>query len=130
MSGTAVAIGLILHRGRCFAQRRDLRSSRFPGLWEFPGGKLEPGEAPADALARELAEELQWRPGRIEPLAVLRHDYPGFPVALHPFRCEGPFTPRTALAWGWFTPAGLAGLPMPGANLGLVAQLATLLQWE
>ena len=125
-----MAVALILRHGRCFAQRRDLRADRFPGLWEFPGGKLEPGEAPAAALVRELGEELRWRPGRLEPLTLLRHDYPGFSVVLHPFRCEGPCAPRTGLAWGWFTPAGLAGLPMPEANRGLVAQLATLLQWE
>jgi mutator protein MutT len=130
VSGTAVAVALVLHRGRCFAQRRDPAAGRFPGLWEFPGGKLEPGESPGDALARELEEELGWRPERPEPLPVLCHAYPGFTVTLHPFLCRGPFSPRTALAWGWFTRAGLAGLAMPQASVELLAQLATPMQWE
>ncbi len=46
-----------------------------------------------------------------------------FAVALHPFLCAGPAAPRTALAWGWFTRAELARLPMPEANRGLLGQI-------
>ena len=120
MTGTDVAVALILDRGRCFAQRRDSGSRSCPGLWEFPGGKLEPLESPEAALLRELAEEIGWRPRRTEAMPVLRHDYPGFSVALHPFLCEGAAAPRTALAWGWFTRAELARLPMPAANGALL----------
>jgi 8-oxo-dGTP diphosphatase len=130
VSEIQVAVALILHQGRCFAQRRDPAARRFPGLWEFPGGKVEPGETPGAALVRELEEELGWRPERAEPLPALRHRYPEFAVALHPFLCAGPFLPRTPLAWGWFTRAGLAALSMPEASLELLARLATPWQWE
>lgn len=120
MTGTHVAVALILDRGRCFAQRRDPAARRFPGLWEFPGGKLEPGETPRAALLRELLEELRWRPARARALPPLSHGYPDFSVTLHPFLCRGNAAPRTALAWGWFTRAELALLPMPEANGGLL----------
>ena len=123
MTGLDVAVALILDHGRCFAQRRDRASRRFPGLWEFPGGKLEPMESPRAALLRELLEELSWRPRRVTQLPMLRHAYPDFAVALHPFLCEGPAAPRTTLSWGWFTRAEMARLAMPEASRGLLEQI-------
>ena len=120
MTRVDVAVALILDRSRCFAQRRDPAGRRFPGLWEFPGGKLEGRESPLDALLRELREELDWSPVRAAPLPAVRHTYPGLSVTLHPFLCAGPATPRTALAWGWFTRPELALLPMPEANGALL----------
>jgi 8-oxo-dGTP diphosphatase len=120
LTGTDVAVALILDHGRCFAQRRDSGARSCPGLWEFPGGKLEPGESPEAALFRELAEEIGWSPDHAAAMPVLSHAYPDFSVALHPFLCEGAATPRTALAWGWFTRIELARLPMPAANRGLL----------
>jgi 8-oxo-dGTP diphosphatase len=125
---TAVAIALILERGRCFAQRRDPGAARFPGLWEFPGGKLEVQESPLGALGRELMEELRWTPEAARALPVLRHAYPGLAVALHPFLCRGEGRPETGLAWGWFTAGQLAALPMPGANAALLEQFSGLLR--
>ena len=124
MTETAVAIALILDGGRCFAQRRELSASRFPGLWEFPGGKLEPRESPLEALGRELLEELRWVPDATSALPVLRHRYPGLAVALHPFLCRGRSRPGTRLAWGWFTPSELAALPMPAANAALLEEFS------
>jgi 8-oxo-dGTP pyrophosphatase MutT (NUDIX family) len=77
-------------------------------------------ESPRAALLRELMEELRWRPRRVAALPVLRHAYADFAVVLHPFLCEGPSAPRTALAWGWFTKGQLARLPMPEASRGLL----------
>jgi 8-oxo-dGTP diphosphatase len=120
LTATAVAVALILDRGRCFVQRRDPAARRFPGLWEFPGGKLEPGESPRAALLRELREELRWRPDRARALPALGHAYPDFTVLLHPFLCAGTEPPRTALAWGWFTRGQLARLAMPEASRRLL----------
>jgi 8-oxo-dGTP diphosphatase len=115
-----VAVALVLDRGRCFVQRRDPGSSHCPGLWEFPGGKLEPGETPRAALERELLEELRWAPGQATALPALAHAYADRSVRLHPFLCTGTAAPRTGLAWGWFTRSELARLPMPEANGGLL----------
>ncbi|WP_306601113.1 NUDIX domain-containing protein [Geothrix sp. 21YS21S-2] len=120
-----VAVGAIRRGGRFFLQRRDLESARFPGLWEFPGGKAEPAETLEAALLRELREELEWTPERAEPLGAVEHDYGGFRVELHLFLCEGPMPLDAQLAWGWFAPGEMARLPMPAANLRLVSLLGS-----
>lgn len=120
-----VAVGAIRHGGRFFLQRRDPGSARFPGLWEFPGGKAEPAEAPEAALMRELREELAWTPERAARLGAVEHDYGSFRVELHLFLCEGPLPLHAQLAWGWFTTGEMARLPMPAANLGLLSLLGS-----
>ena len=126
MKAVRVAIALLHRDGRWFMQRRDPASAHLPGLWEFPGGKIEAEEAPADALRRELREELDWAPAGMSALEPVRHDYADRRVELHPFMAEGPPLPRTALAWGWFTATEAARLPVPGANGPLMMLLEKL----
>lgn len=113
-----VALGLIRRGDRYFLQRRLATNPVLPGLWEFPGGKVETGESVLEALRREVQEEvglviLEARPGP-SLLGAVR---------LHPFflRVEG--EPRTDLAWGWFTRVELLKLPVPADNRGLIAGL-------
>lgn len=120
-----VAVGAIRRGGRFFLQRRDPGSARFPGLWEFPGGKVEPAETPEAALLRELREELEWAPERAVALGAVEHDYGGFKVELHLFLCEGPPLLHAQLAWGWFATGEMARLPMPAANLRLLSLLGS-----
>lgn len=127
MSGAVeVALALLAQDGRWFLQRRDPAAAHLPGLWEFPGGKVEPGESPELALRRELHEELGWSPGELRPLEPLGHAYAERTVRLHPFLAEGPARPRTPLAWGWFTAAEAARLKVPEANGPLLALLGCL----
>ena len=123
MKPLRVAIALIQRDGRTFLQRRDPAAGQLPGLWEFPGGKLKPREAPLDGLLRELSEELGWRPEDAVPWPSVRHAYPGRTVELFPFLCTGREAPRSPLAWGWFTPRALAALAVPEANGSLIAEL-------
>lgn len=118
-----VAIALIHRDGLWFLQRRDPSGSVLPGLWEFPGGKIEAGESPEVALRRELAEEIDWSPRQMEPLSQLTHAFPERRVVLHPFRCEGGGHPATELGWGWFSPEEIRKLPIPDSNRPLLGDL-------
>lgn len=110
---------------------RVLLSQRLPGkhlagTWEFPGGKCEPGESPAAALERELAEELGIALGASQPLLGLTHHYPEKSVRLmlrevsdwqgQPRGCEGQ-------SLNWVAVEEMSGLPMPEADRPIVRVL-------
>ena len=119
---TEVALALIRRGDRFFLQRRAASNPVLPGLWEFPGGKAEPGETMVEALRRELREEVGLAPRGIRELPVLDG-----PVRLHPFLVEGAGALlRTELAWGWFTPEEMLRLPLPPANGPIVDRLMEL----
>ena len=120
-----VAAGIVRRAGRVLVTRR-LAGAHLGGLWEFPGGKIEPGETPPEALRRELAEELAVRV-RVGPLwGILRHRYPERDIRLHfHFAWIARGTPRAAASeeMRWATPVELAELPFPGADRPVVAAL-------
>ena len=115
-----VVLAVIEQEGRWFLQRRDPASPVMPGLWEFPGGKVEPEESLRSALLRELQEEIAVSVVALEAWGVGDGD----PV-LHLFRVRILGRPVTPLAWGWFTPAELLRLPLPPRNLALIQRLAS-----
>jgi 8-oxo-dGTP diphosphatase len=115
-----VALGLLEREGRWFLQRRDPAGLVLPGLWEFPGGKVEAGESALEACRRELAEEVGLGVLDLTPLLVHTFTYPDRRVRLHPFRVAVTGEPRTPLAWGWFSLGEIAHLPIPPANLPLL----------
>jgi mutator protein MutT len=115
---TDVALALIQREGRWFLQRRDPANPVLPGLWEFPGGKVEAGESIIECLRRELREEVGLLAGAVIPLLRLE----GL-VNLHPFLVQAEGQPRTELAWGWFEAAEMARLPVPPMNQALIASL-------
>lgn len=126
MKAVAVALALLHREGRWFLQRRAPDAEHLPGLWEFPGGKVEHDESPETGLIRELREELDWSPGPLIALEPVVHSYADRIVTLHPFRALGPELPRTPLAWGWFTAVEARRLKTPEANAPLIALLGNL----
>lgn len=117
-------VAAILDGQRCFLQRRDLGAKRLAGLWEFPGGKVEPEESDTEALLRELQEELAWQPRSLARVH-LTHGEEG-PLVL--YVAEGPHPVASPLAWGWFYPSEILRLSLPPANGPLVAALVAFLQ--
>jgi 8-oxo-dGTP diphosphatase len=119
------------------ADRRVLIAQRpegkqLAGLWEFPGGKVEPGERPEETLIRELAEELDIRVKEpcLAPLTFASHRYADFHLLMPLYICrrwEG--TPRALehQALKWVEPVRLREYPMPPADEPLIPMLRDLL---
>lgn len=118
------AVALIDADGRVLlAQRPEGKS--LAGLWEFPGGKVEPGETPEAALIRELKEELgidTWR-SCLAPLTFASHSYPDFHLLMPLFACrkwEGIPAAQEGQTLAWVRPDKLRDYPMPPADLPLI----------
>ncbi len=102
------------------------------GLWEFPGGKVERGERPEDALIRELHEELGIvvKEACLAPLTFASHAYPDFHLLMPLYVCrrwEGTVTAREHARLAWVRPNRLRDYPMPPADEPLVSHLMALL---
>jgi mutator protein MutT len=82
-----VAIGVVKRDGRILICQRKSEDT-FGGLWEFPGGKREPGEELEACLAREMMEELAIEVKVVRKLTPIAHQYPRTRITLHPFLCE------------------------------------------
>lgn len=94
------------------------------GFWEFPGGKIHPGESPQDAVRRELAEELAIQVDVEQPLLCVEHAYDHGLVRLQAFYCRlmsGRPRADGVARWRWVRPADLLRYPFPPANAPLTA---------
>lgn len=86
MKSIEVVAGVITDGGRIFATQRGYGDQK--DGWEFPGGKMEPGETPEQALVRELQEELAIEVNVGEKICTVEYDYPKFHLTMHCFYCS------------------------------------------
>lgn len=123
-----MACGIIERQGRVYIQQR-LEDDVWGGLWEFPGGRLEPGETPEQAAQREIAEETEFRVIGLRPFAAVRHQYTKHRVTLHGFFCvlaDGQAAEpvlHAASQFRWAAPAELENFAFPAGHRQLIAKM-------
>ena len=86
MKTVRVVAAIIIENGKVFATQRGY--GEFKDGWEFPGGKIEPGETPEEAIVREIKEELDTEVEVIELLDTVEYDYPNFHLSMGCFICK------------------------------------------
>ena len=121
------AVALIDRDGRVLLAQRPVGKS-MPGLWEFPGGKVEAGETPEAALVRELREELgiETQNSCLAPLTFASHSYEDFHLLMPLFACRkwnGVVQPKEGQALKWVYPRYRLDYPMPAADIPLISIL-------
>ena len=126
-----VAVALSDVDGRVLIAKRP-EGKTLAGLWEFPGGKVEPGERPEAALIRELREELgiEVSESCLAPFVFASHAYDSFHLLMPLYLCrrwDGVVAAREHDALAWVKPDKLSAYPMPPADEPLVAWLRDLL---
>ena len=125
------AVALIDADGRVLLAQRPA-GKPMAGLWEFPGGKVDAGETPEQALVRELHEELgiETATSCLAPIAFASHGYEKFHLLMPVFACRkwaGTPQPREGQTLKWVAPNDLSRFPMPPADLPLIGLLRDLL---
>ncbi|MBI3942638.1 MAG: A/G-specific adenine glycosylase [Chloroflexi bacterium] len=120
-----VAAGVI-QQGDYYLVARRSEGGMLGGLWEFPGGKQEPGETLPECLMRELQEELGIIVQVGPELITLKHGYTHFKITLHAFACtllEGEPEPLQCTAWRWATLVEIQSLPFPVTDQKIIRYL-------
>ena len=132
MKPVHVAVGVIVDQSRHILLTRRADHSHQGGLWEFPGGKVEPGEQPEAALIRELKEELgiDVTQACLAPVTFASHAYDDFHLLMPVYVCRrwnGEVERREHSDIRWVRPNRLREFPMPPADEPLIAHLIDLL---
>jgi mutator protein MutT len=124
-----VAIAVVCHQGQVLICLRK-PDGHLGNYWEFPGGKIEPGESMSQCLTRELREETHVEAEILTPLPVIEHEYSDRSVRLHPYLCA--YASGEPVAAGcqevrWVPPQRLREYKFPPANDGLIELLTECL---
>ncbi len=125
MKTIKVVAAIIIHENKIFATQRGY--GEFEGGWEFPGGKVEPGETPQEALAREIMEELDTQIEVGELLDTVEYDYPKFHLSMDCFLCtikSGHLVLKEHEAARWLTRETLDSVDWLPADQSLIGKLA------
>lgn len=129
MKTVRVVAAIIIENGKVFATQRGY--GEFKDGWEFPGGKIEPGETPEEAIVREIKEELYTEVEVIELLDTVEYDYPNFHLSMGCFICKiksGDLVLKEHEAAKWLTKDTLGSLEWLPADMGLVGEIEKYLK--
>lgn len=129
MKTVRVVAAIIIENGKVFATQRGY--DEFKDGWEFPGGKIEPGETPEEAIVREIKEELDTEVEVIELLDTVEYDYPNFHLSMGCFICKiksGDLVLKEHEAAKWLTKDTLGSLEWLPADMGLVGEIEKYLK--
>ena len=121
MKTVKVVAAIIIHENKIFATQRGY--GEFKDGWEFPGGKIEPGETPQEALVREIKEELDIEIKVKDFLETVEYDYPEFHLSMDCFFCaikSGELVLKEHEAAKWLTVETLDSVDWLPADQGLV----------
>ena len=124
MKTIRVVAAIIIKNGEVFATQRGYGD--FKGGWEFPGGKIDAGETPEEALIREIKEELDTEVEVIELLDTVEYDYPNFHLSMDCFICKiksGDLVLKEHEAAQWLTKETLDSVNWLPADLGLIDKI-------
>ena len=126
-----VAVALVDVDGRVLIAKRP-PGKKMAGLWECPGGKVDAGETPEQALIRELKEELgiDTRQSCLAPLTFASHAYDDMHLLMPLYACrvwQGDPVPKEGQELAWVRPVKMKDYPMPPADIPLIAMLRDLL---
>ena len=118
-----VAAALYNDKGEILLAQRP-EGKQLAGLWEFPGGKVEPGETPEAALVRELQEELSItvKESELQPITFASFTYPDFHLLMPLYKCQawsGEVHLSEGQAIAWVPPSNLSDYPAPPADIPL-----------
>ncbi len=122
-----VSAGVIWREDRLLIAQRPMQGL-LGGLWEFPGGKLRPGETIEQCTQREIEEKLGIQVQVGEPIARVDHAYTHFRITLHAFHCSyrsGEPRCNKCMAWRWVTPAQLDAFAFPAADRLVIRTLTS-----
>jgi mutator protein MutT len=125
MKRVQVAIAVVFREGKLLICQRK-QDADLGGFWEFPGGKIEPGESAQQCLHRELMEEVGIRADVVSELPIIQHEYPTVHIQIQPFLCrhvEGEARPIECTKIDWIEPAQLNEYAFPPANAALIDDL-------
>lgn len=127
MKTIEVVAAIIIHNDQIFATQRGY--GEFKDGWEFPGGKMEPGETPQQALVREIREELDTEIEVGSLVETVEYDYPNFHLTMHCFLCtirSGELVLKEHEAAKWLTRAELDSVDWLPADVKVVEKLKVL----
>ena len=129
MKTVRVVAAIIIENDKVFATQRGY--GEFKDGWEFPGGKIEPGETPEEAIVREIKEELDTEVEVIELLDTVEYDYPKFHLSMGCFICKiksGDLVLKEHEAAKWLTKDTLGSVEWLPADMGLVREIEKYLK--